>query len=70
MDRIKKGLGISWCATSDLKWTYYNQLAATTNPSFTARNYHTGTIAPNLNYTDAEITWYYKFRGMKPIGIP
>ena len=65
MAKLKKNLGISWCATSDANFTYYGQLQGGVNPSFTARNVHVGTIPNTSQYTTAEITWYYAFRGLK-----
>lgn len=65
MAKLKKNLGIAWCATSDTNFTYYGQLQGGVNPSFTARNAHVGVIASNSAYTTAEITWYYAFRGLK-----
>lgn len=67
MDKLKKRLGISWCATSDAGYSYYGQLTA--NPCFVVRNNMVGVIAANTTYTRCEVTWYYQFRGLKPSNV-
>ena len=57
---LRKNLGIDWSKSGD--FTYYGQLAASTNPSFTIRSNFLENMTLNTVYTTCQLTYYYEFR--------
>lgn len=68
LDKLKKRLGISWSKAGSVPdYSYYGQLDGQTNPSFNVRSVFSNDLTPSQEYGAVEITWYYAFRGFKPV---